>query len=391
MTLSQLFKYAYPFTDFLYLLQLEEYDTKRYFSLLPRFYERRSIQKRGSLIMTGRIRTIFIISAPLSLIFPPLLPIFVGFANALLQPSFQIAHWVIRQKATAYFKTHGSQTQVIAIAGSFGKTTTRKYIYELLRYNYRVQTTPGNINTPTGIASWILHSFKPSTEILIIEVDPYFKGEIAQSLRILPPDVAVLTNVGDQHLARFESQSELSQALHEVFEFAKKGALHIKGTGDNSVAAMAVAHHYKIPDDIITDTLQKVQLPDRRGNVVTVHGFEVIDQSYNISEKTALQAISSAKKRSEEEKKKLIVITAGIPELGKENAHAHSNVGKFLNSHADVVVLLRSIFFSELSAQIGEDKIKKAHSMDEAWNITMTFDPEEYIILQLPELTDVYY
>jgi UDP-N-acetylmuramoyl-tripeptide--D-alanyl-D-alanine ligase len=248
MTLSQLFKYAYPFADFLYLLQLEEYDTSRYFRLLPRFYERRNIQKRDSLVMTNRIRTTLLLSAPLSLIFPPLLPIFVGLANALLQPFFQIPHWIIRQKASTYFKSNGNNTQVIAIAGSFGKTTTRQYIYELLRYHYRVQTTPGNVNTPTGIASWILDSFKRSTEILIIEVDPYFKGEIAQSLRILPPDVSVLTNVGDQHLERFKSQSELSEALHEVFDFAKKGALHIHGTDDNKVAAMAVARHFKIPE-----------------------------------------------------------------------------------------------------------------------------------------------
>ena len=164
-----LFKNLFPIPDFLYLLQLEEYESKRYFRLLPRFFFRRNFQKRGKLVYTKRLKITLIFALTFCIIFP-LIPIWIGLANLILSPYFEKVKLNIQRKASKYF-AENFKGKVIAIAGSYGKTTTKNYIYQLVRFNYKAQMIPGNINTPTGIANWVLKNLDKSAEVLIVEMN----------------------------------------------------------------------------------------------------------------------------------------------------------------------------------------------------------------------------
>lgn len=383
---------VYPFTDFLYILQLEEYETKRYLRDLKRLYFKRDLQKRDKLVITFKIKVIFILSLPLSVILPFLIPLNIAIANILVSPFFEIAKLYIRKKAKLYFERTNKNTKVIAIAGSFGKTTTKNYIYNLIRYNFKTQMIPGNINTPAGIAKWILKDFDPSTQILLVEVDTYFKGEIKRSLEITPPDISILTNVGDQHLERLGSKENLRKALYEVFDYAKPNAIKIKGLKNNIDYAIKVANLLHIPTDILKDTIKKLETPNRRGNVISISSFEVIDNSYNISETTAKKSIQLAKSRALKKKKKLLTIVAGIPELGSENRDANYNLGILLDKYSDIVFGLESILIEDVLKGIkNKQKISTFKSMQESLKGLSIYNPKKYIVLMLPELNDLYY
>lgn len=252
---------------------------------------------------------------------------------------------------------------------------------------------PGNINTLTGIANWLNNNFDANSEILIAEVDPYYVGEIKQACKIIPPDIAILTNVGDQHLERLKTKANLKKALLEVFKYSKPNTLKIKNLKSNLDYALQVAKHLDIPKDIIADTVKKLKTPDRRGDIKKINNFEVIDQSYNISETTAKFNIDKARKLSKSKNKKLIVITAGIPELGEENKDANINLGKYLANKADKIILLKSVFYTDILSSFlrRQESIQVANDLNEAWKILGDYDPEKYIILMLPELNDLYY
>lgn len=378
----------FPIADFLYLLQLEEYDTKRYFKTARRFFWRRNLQKRGKLVYTKRIKSILILALPFCIIFP-LIPIWIGLANLVLVPYFEFIKTNIQKRAAKCFKEKNKKTKVIAIAGSYGKTTTKNYIYELVRYKYKTQMVPGNINTPTGIANWILENFDSTSELLIFEVDTYFVGEISRSLAIVPPDIAVLTNIGDQHLERLGTKENLKKALLEIFTSAKPNTIKIKDLKSNLDYALKVAKLLDIQQDIISDTVKKLTKPDRRGDIKIVNGFEVIDQSYNISETIARLDIDSANKIAESKKKDLIVITAGIPELGKENKDANKNYGRYLEKKAYQIILLKSILYKDVLTK--SNKFVLADDLKSAWKILESYDPKKYLILLEPELNDLYY
>ncbi len=390
--LLRAYSFVFPFSDFLYILQLEEYDTLRYFNRLKSFFLRRNLQKRGKLIYTRRVKITFAFSFLPGLVLPILIPFFVGLSNIFVSPYFSFLKNKIQNDAKRKFQKMGKNTKVIAIAGSYGKTTTKNYIYEFIRYNYKTQMIPGNINTPTGIAMWILKNFREETEILIVEVDTYFVGEIKKSLAITPPDVCILTNIGDQHLERFKNKAELSRALNEVFVYAKNKAIKIKNLSSSLEYALRVARLFKIPEDIVNDTILKLSPPDRRRNLTKIGDFEVIDDSYNISETTAREGIFYAKNLAKKKGKSLLVITAGIPELGKENCDANKNLGKILSNSASYVILLRSKFYKEISAEIkNKKKITYTDSMEEALNKLFKFDNKKTLVLMQPELNDLYY
>lgn len=382
-------KNLFPISDFLYLLQLEEYETKRYFNTVKRFFWKRNLQKRGKLVYTKRIKITLAFALPFSIFIFPLTPIWVGLANLVLNPYFERIKNNIQRQAAEFFKEKNINTKVIAIAGSYGKTTTKNYIYELVRYNYKTQIIPGNINTPTGIANWILGNFDPTSELLIVEVDSYFIGEIGRSLTITPPDITVLTNIGDQHLERLGTKANLKIALLEVFDYTKPGAIKIKDKKSNLDYALEVAKALNIPKDIVEDTVSKLKKPDRRGDVKVINNFEVIDESYNISFETASFALNNALKIAKSKKKKLIVITAGIPELGEENKDANKKLGKVLAEKANKIVLLKSILYKDVLNS--SEKFVLAKDLNEAWKFLEEFDPKKYLILLQPELNDLYY
>jgi UDP-N-acetylmuramyl pentapeptide synthase len=382
-------KNLFPVSEFLYLLQLEEYETRRYFRLLPRFFWRRNLQKRGQLVWTKRIKITELFTLPFNILLFPLTPIWIGMANAILNPYFESIKIKIHKRATKRFIKAGKNTKVILITGSFGKTTTKNYIHELIKYNYKTQMIPGNINTVTGIANWINTDFNNTTQILVAEADPYYIGEIKKVCEIIPPDIAIITYIGDQHLERLGSRENLKVALKEIFEYAKPNAVKIKNLKSNLDYALEVAKVLDIPKDIVKDTVRNLSKPDRRGNIKIMNNFEVIDQSYNISETTAKNAIDEATLISKQKKKDLIVITAGIPELGEENKNANENLGSYLVKKADKIILLKSVLYTEVMNS--SDKFLLASDLEEAWKILENFDPKKNIILILPELNDLYY
>lgn len=396
ITLSKIFNFIFPFADFLYILQLEEYYSRFYFRDLPRLFFRRNLQKRDTLKYTTRIQTTLLLSFTLfviCLVFVSvfsvlMIPLWVGLANVVLSPVYNTFRLQLQNKARLYFTRKNVKTKIIAIAGSFGKTTTKNYIYELIRHSYKTQMISGNINTPTGIASWVLKNFDVTADYLIVEMDAYEVGEIARSCKILPPDIAVLTNTGDQHLMRFGTKINLAKSLNEIFDYSKPQATKIHPLHSNESLALAVAQELRIPKDFVDDTLKKFSLPERRGNFTQMHGFSVIDNSYNISPTTALASLTAARKLAG--KRDLVVITAGIPELGEENKNANTEYAKQLTEKATGIILLNSVFAKEIRK--AAPSVFIVSDLHYAWRLIKDqYSPEKILVLIQPELTDLYY
>lgn len=441
-----------PTDDFLYLLQLEEYDSSRYAKLLPRFFFRRNLQVRDTLKNTKRIQQmrlttviIMVLSVALFLLFVIqysffiilfylftvsflmllLTPIIVLLTNLLMTPWYESLKSQ-KEKQAAQIISNLPELKIVAITGSYGKTTTKNVLFELLKSNYRVQFTPGNINTPTGIAQWIIDKLQPNTQIAIIEMDAYNRGEIARSCAITPPDIALITNFGDQHLERFGSHENLTLAYLEAFTQSKPSAtlllnradyqkakqyqstqqvldqpnLHLFDISTASSAAKiniqnakAIAECLHISPELIDRALTDIQLPDRRGDLKQIDGYTVIDRSYNISANTAKQGVLEASELAKSQAKDLVIITAGIPERGGDSDQVNKEYGQFVKQYTNYIIILQSIYAPSITAGINDpSKIKPASRMSEAIKISQSIgQPDQILILQQPELTDLSY
>lgn len=445
--LFKIYNIFFPFFDTIYILQIEEYSNKRLLLWLSRFFFRRNIQKRERLILTKKVLILAVIShflfflwilavilllnrnsivLALTLMLSILcVPYFVFCANALFSLA-EIRPKKARLHAAAQ-KIKKVIPKVIAIAGSYGKTSTKNFIFQLVKSIYRTQMIPGNINTPLGIANWVLSSLQSNTELLIAEVDAYEIGEIKRSCMVIPANIAILTNVGDQHLERFGNRTSLAQALSEVFNYSASHSIHIcdqstkeiitpyytettkliepvplpkKYTGQLSESnqknlqfALTVAQELKIPEEIIDSAVKTLSLPERRQEVTRLFGFEAVDDSYNISYTTASAGIKAAKTLAQQRNKKLLVITAGIPELAPNEQDKNKELGELLSKNADFTIVLKSMFAPEITKGFTN---KEQYLISPTLNYTiqsilLNYDPEKWVLLLQPELNDLYY
>jgi len=110
----------------------------------------------------------------------------------------------------------------VGITGSVGKTTTKQFIYSVLKEKYTTHKTDGNFNNEIGMPITILR-MPCDTEALVLEMGMSFKGEISRLTRIAEPDIAVITNVGSSHIENLGSREGIRDAKMEIAEGLREG------------------------------------------------------------------------------------------------------------------------------------------------------------------------
>lgn len=120
----------------------------------------------------------------------------------------------------------------IAITGSNGKTTTKELIYSILSTKYNVLKNEGNFNNEIGLPLTIFN-LEDEHEILITEMGMNHYGEISKLTKIAKPDIAIITNIGDNHLEFFGSRKGILKSKLEILEeIDNKGKLILDGDDD---------------------------------------------------------------------------------------------------------------------------------------------------------------
>jgi len=125
---------------------------------------------------------------------------------------------------------------VVAITGSFGKTSTKQHLANLLAGSRTVVASPASFNNRAGLARAVNENLTPGTDVFVAEMGTYGKGEIAALCRWCPPAIAVITAIGPVHLERFKSEEAIVIAKSEITEAAHTVVLNVD---DARLAALA--------------------------------------------------------------------------------------------------------------------------------------------------------
>jgi UDP-N-acetylmuramoyl-tripeptide--D-alanyl-D-alanine ligase len=128
---------------------------------------------------------------------------------------------------------------VVAVAGSFGKTTTKSLIAECLSGYRPTLATPKSFNTLMGITRAINEGLEPQHRMFVVEMDAYEQGEIARLTGLTPPSVSVVTAVGPQHLERFKRMEAIEDAIYEVIQALPPDGTAVVYVGDPVTALVA--------------------------------------------------------------------------------------------------------------------------------------------------------
>lgn len=111
--------------------------------------------------------------------------------------------------------------QVIGITGSYGKTSTKYFLKELLSVKYSVYMTPGNFNTPLGVTRAIREGLRPTHEIFLCEMGARHVGDITELCDFVQPHMGIVTAIGPQHLETFGSQDNIIREKLALYEATK--------------------------------------------------------------------------------------------------------------------------------------------------------------------------
>lgn len=438
-----------PFTHiryYIYLLQLENYYISRFFTVSTKslFHARKDL--RLGIVWTHKLRAVTGIAALMSValvLFPFLLPtlgwiptvlllvlmflvssyfffVLLGIVVFLTLPVDRYLKKRIVEKARTKIQSM-PDLQVIGITGSYGKTTMKEVISAALSRKYNVLKTEENKNTPLGISRQILSQLNDSTDIYVVEMGAYERGDIRELVELVSPSIVVLVGINEAHLERQGSIENIIETKFEIVKHAPRGAYVVLNYDDKNVRDNA--KRFIRPDEEVVwfgrmggDIVAKKVVPDTDGMIsfnlvgkeeygnfstqflasyIAVNGAAafIVSQKLGVSVgalKAAMNEIRPAPHRlspsesggilfiddayngnpagveeaihvlSRYSSRRKIYVTPGLVEMGERRREVHEKMGKDLSAVADIVVLIKN----EATQIVKETLMKEGFSED---------------------------
>ncbi len=154
----------------------------------------------------------------------------------LLYPDLEKALALI---ASAYRDT--LSCQVVALTGSNGKTTVKEMLKAIL--GAEAFATHGNLNNHLGVPLSILQ-LTPAHKYAVLELGANHIGEIAYTVAIAKPHVALVNNIGTAHIEGFGSVEGIARGKGEIYTGLSPGGTAVINDDD------AYAHFW---DDLLQE------------------------------------------------------------------------------------------------------------------------------------------
>ena len=344
--------------------------------------------------------------------------------------------------------------KVIAITGSYGKTSTKFMIRDLLKERYSVCSTPGSYNTPMGICKVINNDLQSSHQVLILEMGARYAGNIQELCDIAKPDISIVTNVGVAHLETFGSQDVIAREKGRLVDNLVAGDVAVLNADDprvskmgegrdeitrilvgleegeirggdisddtsgshfevsfgeekeqfqtrllgahnvqNMLLAIGVAHHLGIRPKTMALAAKNIEPIEHRLELKNQGDIVVIDDAFNsnpVGAKNAVEILGQFKSG------RRIIITPGMIELGELEYEENKNFGKAIaEAKLDLVILVgeeRAKPIQEGIEELAEstENVRVVNSLFEANDIVREFATPGDVILYENDLPDVY-
>lgn len=324
--------------------------------------------------------------------------IIVLLANYLNIPMEKYVYFYYKTKAMSKLKE--MNMEVIGITGSYGKTSTKNILNEILNVKYNSFATPKSFNTAYGIINTINNYLDKFNDYFVAEMGAFYRGEIKGITKLVKPKYGILTKIGTAHLETFGSQENIQKGKFELIEslpsngiaflnmddelqvkyklsnkvdikwyaiendkadvYAKEIKLNSNGTmfkvvfkGDhneylfetkllgkanvyNILAGIIVGYNLKLTPHQLQTGVKKIKPIEHRLELKKYGKITIIDDAYNSNPDGAMMALEVLSMMPG----KKIVVTPGMIELGNKQYELNLILGKQISKVADHVILV---------------------------------------------------
>ena len=151
-------------------------------------------------------------------------------ANVINKPVEKCVYLYYKSKALKKLKL--MNIPVVGITGSYGKTSSKNIINDILNVKLNSFATPKSFNTPYGLIRSINSYLDKFNDIFIAEMGAFKIGEIKQNCKIVKPKYGIITTIGEAHLESFGSRENIMKGKFELIESLPKNGLAILNGDD---------------------------------------------------------------------------------------------------------------------------------------------------------------
>ena len=311
--------------------------------------------------------------------------------------------------------------EVIGITGSYGKTSTKHIVNDILGVKYNVYKTPSNFNTPYGLMITINEHLDKYNDYFIAEMGACKKGDIKELCDLVHPKYGILTKIGLAHLETFGSEKNIEDTKFELIEslpedgigilngddekqlnhvikntckikwigidntnvdvYAKDLKLSYKGTtfkvvftdtkeeyefstkllGRNNIynilGGIALGKELGITINELQRAVKMVEPVEHRLSLTKYYDINLIDDAYNSNPSGAKMALEVLKMMPG----KHIVVTPGMIEVGEKEDEVNKEFGREIADNVDEAILIGEEKTKPIYEGLIEKGFKKEH------------------------------
>ena len=131
------------------------------------------------------------------------------------------------------------ECRVVAITGSYGKTTVKDLAAAGLAAGRTVTASRASFNNELGVPLTML-SVTAGTDVLVAEAGARNAGDLTAIGELLLPDVSIVTAVGPVHLETFGDEDGVASEKSRLVAALRPTGTAVLNADDDRVAAMAV-------------------------------------------------------------------------------------------------------------------------------------------------------
>ena len=284
--------------------------------------------------------------------------------------------------------------KIILITASYGKTSIKNFLFEILKDSFDCYKTPRSVNTMAGIIKDINENLSEQTQIYIAEAGARLKGDILEITKFLNPQIVIVGEIGAQHIEYFKTldnirstklealqsarlqmaflhsstKKEPSQNLEIYDESLKDINANLDGisfmldgknyaspllgkfNATNLAVCIKVAKYLKMSDETVDRALSKMKNVEHRLSKIEAGGKLIIDDSFNGN----FSGMSASYELVSTYAGRKVLLTPGIVE---SDAEQNANLAKVINEIFDLVIITSSLNAEVLLKHIIKPKI----------------------------------
>ena len=288
--------------------------------------------------------------------------------------------------------------KIIAITASFGKTSIKNYLHQVLQNRFTTYMTPRSVNTIGGLCKDVNDDLPLDTQVYIAEAGARSKGDILEIANFLEHQYAIIGSVGEQHIEYFKTLDNIIYTKMELLQSPRliHGFVHdsvpikaydtitkfpnnlqiiqsdlngiwfdidinnivehfhapILGSFNaiNLTAVILISYELGLSIDEIKIALNDIKPVEHRLHLSKANGKLILDDSFNGNLEGMLEAVNIS---STYDKRKVII----TPGLVESTIQANTTLAKAINKVFDVVIITGDLNKKVLQDNISQDKV----------------------------------